>query len=210
VLPDGRVLDRSRPVITYVSRRFEPLRGFHVFLRALPRLLQAVPEAEVVMIGSDDPNGYGLKAPPGETWKAFFLKQMEGRLDLGRVHFSGLVPHAAMLAAMQVSAAHVYYTYPFVLSWSVLEAMACGCLVIGSDTAPVRDVISHGESGLLLDFFDVEALSQAMIEACRQPERFAALRRGARQTVLDRFDRRTRCLPQWLALVDEGLAAAGP
>jgi glycosyltransferase involved in cell wall biosynthesis len=207
VLADGRVLDASRPVITYVSRRFEPLRGFHIFLRALPRLLEAVPEAEVLVIGSDDINGYGLKPPPGLTWKAFFLKQMEGRLDLSRVHFTGLAPHAAMIAAMQISAAHVYYTYPFVLSWSVLEAMACGALVIGSDTAPLRDAVVHGENGLLLDFFDVEALSEAMIEACRHPGRFAALRQAARRTVVEQFDRGTRCLPQWLALLDEALGA---
>ncbi|MYZ46747.1 glycosyltransferase [Propylenella binzhouense] len=206
-LPDGRVLDRSRPVVTFVNRRFEPLRGFHVFLRALPTLLERVPEAEVLLVGSDQRGGYGPAAPEGTTWKARMLAEVGPRLDMRRVHFTGPLPHAEMLAALAVSAAHVYYTYPFVLSWSLLEAMACEALVICSDTAPLRDVIEPGRNGLLLDFFDVDALSEALIEACLRPDAFRRLRVRARETILERFDRARHGLPAWLALAN-GLVPA--
>ena len=99
----------------------------------------------------------------------------------GRVHFLGQVQHDVLIDLLSISWAHVYYTYPFVLSWSLLEAMACECLILASDTAPVRDAVIDGESGLLMPFFDVGALSSAMIEAVRRPEHFAALRAGARE-----------------------------
>ncbi|MBW3558316.1 MAG: glycosyltransferase [Proteobacteria bacterium] len=201
-LANGRVLDRSTPVITFINRNFEPLRGFQVFMRALPRVLAAAPDAQVVLIGSDK-KGYGFELPEGATWKAKMLEEVGDRLDLSRVHFTGPVPHARMLAALSISAAHVYYTYPFVLSWSLLEAMASECLIIGSDTAPLRDAVEPGKNGLLFDFFDVDALSDALIQAVRRPGDFATLRRAARQTVIERYDRARLCLPAWLELIDE-------
>lgn len=200
-LEDGRVLDRSASVVTFINRRFEPLRGFHIFMRALPKLLEAAPNTQVLMIGGKGTGGYGGQAPDGKTWTEIMLGELGGRLDLSRVHFVGAVPWPRMLAALSISSAHVYYTYPFVLSWSLLEAMASECLVIGSDTAPVRDALQEGRNGVLLDFFDVDALSQAMIEAVRRPEAFGHLRRAARRTVLERFDRRRVCNPAWLDLV---------
>jgi glycosyltransferase involved in cell wall biosynthesis len=201
-LASGLVLDRTRPVVTYVTRRFEPLRGAHIFLRALPRLFEAVPDVQVVAIGSDDPNVYGLRMDAGRTWRGFFLDQLAGQLDLGRLHFTGVLPYNQMLSAMAISTAHVYYTYPFVLSWSVLEAMACECLVIGSNTPPVAEAITSGKNGILLDFFDVEALSDQLIAACRNPDGYGELRREARRTVLERFDRE-QCLAAWLGLVGQ-------
>ncbi|ESR24204.1 glycosyltransferase [Lutibaculum baratangense] len=204
-LPDGRRLDATTPVVTFVNRRFEPLRGFHIMLRALPRLLETVPEAEILMIGADERGGYGKPPPDGHTWKSALLPEVEGRLDMRRVHFTGRVSPADLHAAMSISAAHVYYTYPFVMSWSLLEAMATECLIVGSDTGPVREAIAHGENGLLLDFFDVEALADTLISACREPARYAALRQAARRTVEERFDRDRLCRPRWLALIDEML-----
>ncbi|HEX8165979.1 MAG TPA: glycosyltransferase [Beijerinckiaceae bacterium] len=198
----GRVLDRSVPVVTFINRRFEPLRGYHVFMRALPRLLEAVPDAEVVLIGSDAGAGYGLAAPQGSTWRQRFLDEVKDRIDLSRVHFAGHLPHDRMLAALSVSRAHVYFTYPFVLSWSLLEAMASECLIVASDTAPVRDAIRPGQNGLLLDFFDHGALAQTLIEACRDPDSFAPLRKAARETVVADFNR-TRCREAWIALIEE-------
>ncbi|HEX2137700.1 MAG TPA: glycosyltransferase [Microvirga sp.] len=205
-LDDGRVLDRSVPVITFINRQFEPLRGFHIFMRALPRVLAELPDAHAVLIGADEPARYGMAAPNGATWKGHLLPEVAGRLDMSRVHFTGRVPYDRMLAALSISAAHVYYTYPFVLSWSLLEAMACECLVIGSDTAPVRDAVEHDVNGLLLDFFDVDALAQALVAACRQPDRFSPLRKAARRTILDGFDRKRQCEPAWLRLVDDVLS----
>lgn len=199
---DGRIIDGSRPVITFVSRKLEPLRGYHIFMRALPRLLAAVPEAEVLIIGELARAGYGAAAPDGRTWADVILDEVRDRVDLTRVHFTGRIPHELFTAALSLSWAHVYYTYPFVMSWSLLEAMACECLIVGSDTAPVRDAITPGENGLLLDFFDHGALADTLIEACRTPRQFDPLRQAARATVEARYDRATTCLPRWMELIE--------
>lgn len=206
-LADGASLDASRPVVTFVSRHLEPMRGFRTFMRALPRLQEAVPEARAVLIGAEEAGGYGAPAGPGTTWKAHLLAELEDRLDLSRIHFTGRLPHAHLHAILALGRAHVYLTYPFALSWSLLEAMALGCLVIGSANRPVTDVIAEGRNGLLVDMLDPAALAEAMIAACtRPPAAFAPLREAARRTVVERFDRARICLPAWLELVDEVLA----
>ncbi|WP_396595198.1 glycosyltransferase [Brevundimonas sp. R86498] len=202
-LPEGRVLDGSRPVITFINRNFEPMRGFHVFMRALPDFLARCPTAEVILIGADSGKGYGGGLPAGETWGKKLRAELGDRLDMGRVHFVGRVPHRQMMDALSISWGHVYYTYPFILSWSLVEAMACECLILGSDTGPVRDAITPGVNGILNDFFDTAALSDAMARACETPEAFAPLRQAARETALARFDRDTIGVPAWMALFDE-------
>jgi glycosyltransferase involved in cell wall biosynthesis len=199
-LADGRVVAPGTPVITHVNNKLEPLRGLHIFLRALPRLLEAVPEAQVLIFGESQAQGYGGAPPDGRSWKEVCLDGLD--LDVARVHFLGRTAHERMLAALRLSAAHVYYSYPFVLSWSLVEAMASGCYVIGSDTAPLRDAIIDGENGRLLPFFDVAALSEALVEACRDPGAYAPLRRAARQTAVASFSR-TKGREAWLALLRE-------
>lgn len=208
VLPDGRVLTPGTPVITHINNQMEPMRGLHIFARALPRLLAEVPDAHVVLIGEAKSRGYGAAAPNGGTWKDAFFTPLQAQLDPTRVHFLGRVPHARMLAALRASAAHVYYSYPFVLSWSLTEAMASGCYVIGSDTGPVRDAIQDGVNGRLLPFFDVDALSDALIDACRRPEATAPLRRAARETAVARFSR-ARGRAGWIDLLN-GLGLQAP
>lgn len=207
-LADGRVLDRSTPVITFINRNFERLRGFHIFMRALPAFLDAVPEAQVIAIGADG-TGYGGARKDGKTWRQAMYDELGARLDRQRVHFVGHVDHARMIDILSIGAAHVYYTYPFTLSWSLVEAMACECLILASDTAPVRDAIRPEENGVLLDFFDVDALSRAMIDAVRNPERYREMRRRARAAALSHFDRETVGVPGWLAMIDEVLARDG-
>jgi glycosyltransferase involved in cell wall biosynthesis len=202
-LPDGRVLDRATPVVTFINRRFEPLRGYHIFMRALPKVLAAIPDAHAVLIGADEGKVYGSAPPKRTTWKQHFLREVESKLDMSRVHFTGRIAHDQMLAALSISAAHVYYTYPFVLSWSMLEAMASECLVIASDTGPVRDAITNQGNGVLLDFFDVDALAEMLIRACREPQAFQHLRKAARETVIRNFDRSRICQPAWLQLINE-------
>ncbi len=204
---DTLTLDNSVPVVTFINRNFEPLRGFHIMMRSLPKFLKRVPKAHVIMIGNDRNNGYGLKPPPDMTWKSYMLRELKNKIDLSRVHFTGQVAHQAMLSMMSISAAHVYYTYPFVLSWSSLEAMAVQALVLGSDTPPLWDAIENGKNGILNNFFDWEALADAMIEACTKPERFTDIRKAARQSVVDNFDQKRICLPKWLNLIDQVLRA---
>jgi len=205
-LGDGRVLDGRKPVITFINRHFERLRGFHIFMRALPSLLERVPDAEVLLIGTDSTKVYGGSLPDGQTWKGKMLAEVGDRLDMDRVHFTGALDHADMVKALSISTAHVYYTYPFVLSWSLVEAMACECLIVGSDTAPLRDAIEPGVNGLLRDFFDVQGLADTLVEVCQNPEAYAPLRAAARATALERFDRETVGVPGWLDLIDEVMA----
>jgi glycosyltransferase involved in cell wall biosynthesis len=135
------------------------------------------------------------------------LRELRGRIDLSRLQFTGRLPYADYLALLRRSSAHVYLTYPFVLSWSLLEAMSAGCLVVASRTPPVEEVITDGRNGLLFDFFSTEGLAAAVDEALRRREDFEALRINARRTVLERYDLRRVCLPAQMRLL-EGLAGA--
>jgi glycosyltransferase involved in cell wall biosynthesis len=201
-LPDGRILDSHTPVISFVNRTFEPLRGFHVFMRALPDFLRDCPEAEVLLIGNVGLAGYGAQSPNGKDWKSWILDELGDRLDPARVHWMGKVPHGILIDAFSIARAHVYYTYPFVLSWSLAEAMAAECLIVASDTAPVRDAITDGVEGVLLPFFDVSALSQTLIKAVRSPEFFAGMGQAARRRALADYDR-DNGTARWLQLVDD-------
>jgi glycosyltransferase involved in cell wall biosynthesis len=200
----GQRLKAGDEVVTFVARQLEPYRGYHTFMRALPLLLKARPQARVVIVG-DDGVSYGAAPPGGGSWKQVFLDEVKAALgpDLARVHFVGRLPHEVLTQLLQVSAVHVYLTYPFVLSWSLLEAMSMGCLVVGSDTAPVREVIRDGHNGLLTDFFDPPALALKVAQVLEKKQDFQHLRAVARQTVVNGFDLKQVCLPQALRFVAE-------
>lgn len=202
-----RVIDGSRPVITFINRAFEPMRGFHTFMRALPHYLDAVPDADVILVGTDRRETYGPPPVNGNTWKEVLMREVGHRLDMKRVHFPGGLAYDSLLRVLSLSWAHVYMTYPFVLSWSLLDAMACECVMVASDTAPVRDAIRDGENGVLVDFFDHEALAAKLVEISRNPAPFQHLRKAARQSAIASFDRATICEPAWLRLVDEVMAS---
>lgn len=188
-------------LITFVSRSLEPYRGFHIFMRALPQVLAARPRAQVVIVG-DESRGYG-GVPAGDwTWKKLFLREVGEKLDMSRVHFVGKVPKPALVGLLQATRVHCYLTYPFVLSWSLLEAMSAGALVVGSKTPPVEEAITDGVNGRLVDFFDVDGLARTLIESLAEPDRFTSLRQDARRSVVERFDLRTVCLPRLVDLVE--------
>jgi glycosyltransferase involved in cell wall biosynthesis len=155
-----------------------------------------------VIVGGDDVS-YGAKAPEGTNWKARFLDEVKADLDLTRVHFTGRVSHPDLLTLFRITSAHAYLTYPFVLSWSLLEAMSCGALIIGSDTPPVAEVISDGVNGRLIGFFDVNAWSEALIDALANPKAQAPLKAAARQSVVDTYDLRRICLPKLVNFVTQ-------
>jgi glycosyltransferase involved in cell wall biosynthesis len=201
MLPNGREVGPSDEVVTFVVRNLEPLRGYHVFMRTLPEILRRRPNAQIVIIGRDGLS-YGLPPPAGKTWKSIFLEEVRDQLDLSRVHFMGGVPYQTFVSALQVSSAHVYLTYPFVLSWSVLEAMSAGCLVIGSDTAPVREVINSGENGVLVPFFAVDEIAGRVVEALREPGKFSSMREAARRFAIDHYDAEQVCIPRMRRLLD--------
>ena len=200
-LNSGREFRRGDEVVTFVARNLEPLRGYHVFMRALPRIMRERPRAQIVVIGQDR-SYYGAAAPQGKTWKSVFFDEVVDQIDTDRLHFTGWLPYAEYLTALQVSSAHVYLTYPFVLSWSLVEALSCGCLVIGSDTAPVREAIT-GDNGILVPFFEPDTLAEKVIEALATPLQFQAIRKEARRTAVNKFDLQRVCLPKAIELIHE-------
>ncbi|MDZ4135583.1 MAG: glycosyltransferase [Paracoccaceae bacterium] len=200
-LPNGRTLRAGDEVLTFVNRNLEPYRGYHTFMRALPDVLAARPAAQVVIVGGDDVS-YGTAAPTGQSWKKLFLDEVSARLDLNRVHFLGRVPYPTFVALMQISRVHAYLSYPFVLGWSMAEAMSAGALVVGSRTAPVQELITDGVNGRLVDFFDIAGWSATLAQSLADPARFMPLRAAARETIRQGYDLHDVCLPQAVALVE--------
>lgn len=185
-------LTRADQVITYVSRNLEPYRGFHVFMRALPEIQRQLPRAHVLIVGGDD-TSYGRPLDAG-TYREKYLSEVGTRIDMSRVHFLGRLPYSVYLRVLQVSSAHVYLTYPFVLSWSMLEAMAAGAIVVGSRTAPVEEVIANGHNGLLVDFFSQAELVESLEQVCDRRSGMDEVRHASMQTVRERFSLRDECL----------------
>jgi glycosyltransferase involved in cell wall biosynthesis len=204
-----RVLTARDEVVTYVARNLEPYRGFHIFMRSLPELLRRRKNAQVVIVGGDGVS-YGAPPPPRSTYREMMLKELGAGIDLSRVHFLGMLEHRAYLNLLQVSSAHVYLTYPFVLSWSLIEAMACGCMIVGSATPPVLEVMRDGENGLTVDFFDYQGLAERTAAALASPRQMRRLRRAARETALARFDLRRVLLPRWMGLFDDLIGGRRP
>ncbi|WBU57750.1 glycosyltransferase [Paracoccus sediminicola] len=201
-LPSGLVLRAGDEVLSYVSRSLEPYRGFHSFMRALPQVMAERPGAQVVVIGGDGVS-YGRKPPDAESWKAKMLAETGGRIDLDRVHFLGRVSYGDYRRVIQLARVHCYLTYPFVLSWSLTEAMAAGAYIVASDTAPVQELIRDGENGRLVPFFDCERIAQALIRGLSGSDPEAgAIRAAARQTILDSYDLRRQSLPKLIDWVE--------
>lgn len=202
-----RVFSRQDEVITFVNRNLEPYRGYHQFMRALPEILAQRPNAHVLLVGGDDVS-YGGRPGAGRTWKKIFLDEVRDRLDLNRVHFLGSIPYDQFLSLLQVSTVHVYLTYPFVLSWSLLESMSASCAIVASDTAPLREAIVQGETGRLVDFFSPAQLAAETVALLGNPAERERLGRNARAFAIERYDLKTVCLPRQLDWVSR-LVAAG-
>jgi len=209
VVHDGIDTDLAHPgnngvqdeLVTYVARNLEPYRGFHIFMRAIPEIQRRRPKARIVIVGGDEVS-YSPRLPEGETYRKRLLRELDGKIDLERVSFLGRIPYGDYLDLLRKSSVHVYLTYPFVLSWSLLEAMACGCVVVGSRTPPVEEVIRHGENGILVDFFDTENIAAAVDDALARQAELTAMRQHARDSVVKSYDLKRVCLPAQLRMVE--------
>jgi glycosyltransferase involved in cell wall biosynthesis len=189
-LPNGRTVARRDVIVTYVARGLEPYRGFPQFMRAAARIAKKRSDA-LFLVAGDDTVNYGRAPADGRRWRQVMME--ETGIDPKRITFLGAIDHATLVRLFQVSAVHVYLTVPFVLSWSLLEAMACGCLIVGSRTAPVEEVIADRRNGILTDFWDADNLADQVIEALAKPEPLRGLREAARATIERRY-RRSGCL----------------
>lgn len=190
-------LSHVEELVTYVGRGMEPYRGFPQLMEAVAYLQERRPHCHVVIVGSDRVC-YGKSLPDGKSYKDSILEKVP--LDLSRLHFTGPLPYGQYRQVIQASAVHVYLTRPFVLSWSMLEAMSTGCLVLGSNTAPVTEVIQDGKNGLLVDFFSPQQIAERIAEVLDHPTRMAQLRAKARQTILEHYAL-VDLLPQHLQLI---------
>ena len=190
-------LSHVNELVTYVARGMEPYRGFPQFIEAIAYVQERRPNCHVVIVG-DNRVCYGKSLADGSSYKDLMLKKVP--LDLSRVHFTGSLPYGQYLQVIQASSVHVYLTRPFVLSWSMLEAMSTGCLIVGSDTAPVTEIIKDGENGLLVDFFSHKKIANRIDEVLNHPTQMAEIRVQARNTILERYAL-ADLLPQHIQLI---------
>jgi glycosyltransferase involved in cell wall biosynthesis len=194
------VLTKKDEVITFVNRNLEPYRGYHTFMRALPDLLKARPNAQVLLVGADDVS-YGSRPDEkkygASKWKDIFINEVRPQIsdhDWQRVHFLGRIPYLHFIPLLQISTVHVYLTYPFVLSWSLLEAMSAGCAIVASETQPLKEAIVHNETGLLIDFFDPEGLVKSVAKLLDSPNERKRLGENARKFAQSNYDLQKVCL----------------
>jgi len=208
-LTSGKSLGKDDEVVTFINRNLEPYRGYHIFMRALPKMLKDRPNARFILVGEDGVS-YGAKPDKAKygdrSWKQIFIDEIKNQIrpeDWSRVHFVGKVPYGIFLRILQISSVHVYLTYPFVLSWSLLEAMSVGCAIVASDTQPVREAITDNETGILVDFFDHVSLAEAVAKLLESPSLRKKLGENARRFAIANYDLQTVCLPKQLKWVEE-------
>ncbi|MBF0243385.1 MAG: glycosyltransferase, partial [Desulfamplus sp.] len=199
-LNNSLTLTKKDEIITFVNRNLEPYRGYHIFMRSLPKILKRRKNARVLIVGGNEVS-YGAKAPKGETWKDIFLNEVKDKIDLNRVHFLGNIPYSYFIPLLQISTLHIYLTYPFVLSWSLLEAMSAGCAIVASNTKPLHEAIVHNKTGRLIDFFDVKGLEDSVCDLLDNPNERKRLGDSARKFAKDNYDLKRVCLPKQLKWV---------
>lgn len=193
-------LSPGEEIVTFVNRNLEPYRGYHIFMRMLPELLRRRPNLKVVIVGGNE-HSYGTPPGDGRSWKQLFLDEVRADLDLSRVYFVGKIPYPSFVKLLQMTTVHTYHTYPFVLSWSLMEAMSCGCAIVAGDSPPLREVMQDKENGRLVDFFDINAQVEVICELLDDPAERKRLGRKAREVIVSKYDMQSICLPKQVNLI---------
>ena len=201
---NGLSLSKNDEIITFVARNLEPYRGYHIFMRALPDILKRRPKARILIVGDNDVS-YGNRPPNGQSWSEIFREEISPLVsdaDWSRVHFLGRITYNHFMVLLQLSTVHIYLTYPFVLSWSLLEAMSAGCAIVASNTEPLLEAITHDQTGRLIDFFDVSALVNEVCGLLDNPHQRQRLGVQAREFARQNYDLNSVCLPRQIAWVE--------
>jgi glycosyltransferase involved in cell wall biosynthesis len=196
----NRIYTRQDKVLTYISRNLEPYRGFHSFMRSLPAIQARHPDAAIFVVGGDEVS-YGSRLANGEKFRERYIKELGDRVNWDNVHFTGKLPYGQYRSVLQISSTHVYLTYPFVLSWSLVEAMSVGCTLVTSNTSPLQEVIEDNVNGLMVDFFDTDNIANTVCRVLDAPEQFQHLGKAAREKAVSEFDLDTVTLPKWMDFV---------
>ncbi len=195
-------LTKKDKIITFINRNLEPYRGYHIFMKSLPDILKKHPDAYVIIVGGNSVS-YGAEPSDGRSYKDIYFDEVKDKInDLDRIKFVGQVEYRTLIAILGITTVHVYFTYPFVLSWSTLESMAMETLIVASSTAPVTEVIEHNKNGILVDFFDIKGLSKTVIDVLNNPDKYAAIKKEARKTIIKKYDLNNVCLPKQIELVE--------
>jgi glycosyltransferase involved in cell wall biosynthesis len=198
-------LTNNDEIITFVNRNLEPQRGYHIFMRALPSILKENKKVKVLIIGNESV-GYGAESSEGKSWKQIYTKEIQEKLnpqEWSRIYYLGHVPHNIFRTILQITTVHVYLTYPFVLSWSLLEAMSIGCAIIASDTAPVQEVIENNKTGVLVDFFNYQQLAKEIGALIKNTKKRNLIGKNARKLIIMNYDLRKICLPSQIEWVNQ-------
>ena len=194
-------LTKKDKIIAFVNRNLEPYRGYHIFMRSLPSIIKEHPDAYILIIGGDDVS-YGARPKKG-SYKNIYYDEIKDKIPKeNRIKFLGFVDYQVLLSVFDIASVHIYLTYPFVLSWSMLESMSLGGLVLGSKTPPVEEVIKHKKNGLLVDFFDHKTISSTVIDILNNPKSYSSIRKEARKTVVEKYDLYKKSIPRQLEIIE--------
>ena len=196
----SNVIENGDRIVTFVNRNIEPYRGCETMIKAIPKILGIHNQIKIVIVGNEEGVSYG-KANEGESWKNKFLREIEGKYEKERVIFTGSIGYEEYISILKISWCHIYLTYPFVLSWSMLEAMSLGLPVIGSNTEPVREVINDGSNGVLTDFFDENELAENVERLVSNKEFSEHVGKNAQKTIIEKYSLK-KCLPKQIALIN--------
>ncbi|SVD23689.1 uncharacterized protein METZ01_LOCUS376543, partial [marine metagenome] len=194
----------------FIARNLEPYRGYHSFIRSVPKILKKHPDAFILIVGSDGVS-YGAPPPKGKgTFKDIFFKEVQDSISkelkkvfTERVLFLGTIKYEDLIKVIQISTVHVYLTYPFVLSWSLLESMSCESTIVASDTEPVLEVIENNKTGLLVNFFDYDDISDKVSSVLSEPEEFSEIGKNARNFIVENYDLEKISIPRYLKLIED-------